>query len=45
MRPFLRLFPSMTHHYSYCESRHPMKYVYYINRDGLLRDLVEKLTR
>lgn len=39
------LIPQYDHHYSYCESRHPMKYVYYINRDGLLQDLVEKLTR
>ena len=37
--------PQYDHHYSSCESRHPMKYVYYIHRDGLLRDLVEKLTR
>lgn len=39
------LIPQYDHHYSVRQDRHPMKYVYYINRDALLQDLVEKLSR
>lgn len=36
--------PQFDHHYSFDNTRHFIKYVYYINRDALLRDLFEKLS-
>ena len=37
--------PQYDHHYSHDPSRHPAKYVWYINRDALMRDLITKLTK
>lgn len=37
--------PQYDFHYSFDPNRHPIRYVYHIERDALLRDLVEKLTR
>lgn len=37
--------PEYDDRYAYSKNRHFYKYVYYINRDGLLEDLVKKLTR
>ena len=37
--------PQYDHHYSHDPSRHPEKYVWYINRDALMRDLITKLTK
>lgn len=33
------------HHYSFDKSRHPMRYVYHIQRDELFADLFEKLPK
>lgn len=33
------------HHYSFDPRRHPSRYVWYINRDALMSDLIEKLTK
>lgn len=35
--------PQYDHHYSFDKTRHLIRYVYHINRDGLFRDLFEKL--
>lgn len=32
------------HHYSFDKTRHPIKYVYHINRDELFEDLFQKIT-
>ncbi|MEA4824609.1 MAG: nucleoside hydrolase [Clostridiaceae bacterium] len=37
--------PQYDHHYSHDPSRHPAKYVWHINRDELMRDLIGKLTK
>lgn len=37
--------PQYDFHYSFDPHRHPIRVVYHIDRDALLRDLVEKLTR
>ncbi len=37
--------PQYDFHYSFDPNRHPIRYVYHIERDALLRDLVEKLIR
>lgn len=37
--------PEYDHYYAYDSTRHFMKYVYYIYRDELVRDLFEKLSR
>lgn len=37
--------PQYDHRYSFDPRRHPIRYVYKINRDALLTDLVSKLTR
>ena len=36
--------PQYDHHYGYDFTRHPMRYVWHINRDALLQDLFEKLS-
>lgn len=36
--------PEYDHRYSLQKNSHFYKYVYYINRDNLLEDLVKKLT-
>lgn len=36
--------PEYTNRYSFDVTRHPIKYVYQINRDALMQDLVETLT-
>lgn len=35
--------PQMDHHYSFDFTRHPMSYVFSINRDALMQDLFDKL--
>jgi inosine-uridine nucleoside N-ribohydrolase len=37
--------PEYDHRYSFDDRRHFMKYVYYINRDKLVQDLFEKLSK
>lgn len=37
--------PEYDHHYGYDFTRHPMCYVWHINRDALMQDLFEKLGR
>ena len=37
--------PEYDGYYAFSDSRHFMKYVYRVDRDLLLRDLVKKLTR
>ncbi len=37
--------PEYDHRYAFDKSRHFIRYVYYIKRDRLLQDLVEKLTK
>lgn len=36
--------PSYDHHYTVNDDADPMRYVYHINRDALLEDLIEKIT-
>ena len=35
--------PQYDHHYSFDPTRHPIRYVYYINRDAIFTDLFKKL--
>lgn len=37
--------PEYSHRYSFCKSRHMIRYVYHINRDMLFNDLFSVLTR
>ncbi len=37
--------PEYDHYYAYSQNRHLYKYVYSIDRDGLLDDMIEKLTK
>lgn len=37
--------PEYSHRYSFDKKRHPIRYVYYIDRDKLMNDLVENLTK
>ncbi len=37
--------PEYDHHYAYDPLRHPIRYVYAVNRDRLMEDLVRKLTK
>ncbi len=37
--------PEYDHHYSFCRDRHLYKYVYSVDRDGLLDDMIRKLTQ
>ena len=36
--------PAYDHHYTVSDNAHPMRYVYYINRDALMEDLIKKVT-
>lgn len=36
--------PEYDHHYATCKTRHPIRYVYQINRDNLLNDMILRLT-
>ena len=35
--------PEYDHHYAFCKTRHPIRYVYHINRDALFEDLFKTL--
>jgi len=35
--------PEYDHHYAFCKTRHMIRYVYYIKRDALFKDLFETL--
>ena len=37
--------PQYDHHYSFDPTRHPIRYVYHINRDAIFTDLFGKLTK